>query len=80
MINETYAWLYDYYAFPLLRIDKESDRLQDSIISHIQREENLAAKDLFADLCRLWGEESFSLGLQLGLRLMAGQCAGALTL
>ena len=75
MINETYEWLYDHYALPLLRIDKESNQLRDSIISHIQQKEDLSAADRFADLCRLWGEESFSLGLQLGLRLMAGQCA-----
>lgn len=80
MINETYEWLYDHYALPLLQIDKESNQIQDSIISHIQQKENLSAKDRFADLCQLWGEESFSLGLQLGLRLMAGQSADLLML
>lgn len=80
MTNETYQWLYDHYALPLLRIDQKSDQLRDSIIAHIQKEENLSAQDRFADLCQLWGEESFSLGLQLGLRLMAGQCGDVLML
>jgi len=80
MMNETYEWLYDHYAFPLLRIDKRSGWLRDKIAAHIRNGENLDAVDRFDDLCRLWGEESFSLGLQLGLRLMAGQCADMLTL
>ena len=34
--------------------------------------------DRLEDLCLLWGTESFAIGLQLGLRLMAGQRADGL--
>ena len=63
-MNETYEWLYDYYALPLMKAGKQADAL--------------FLWDRLEDLCLLWGTESFAIGLQLGLRLMAGQRADGL--
>ena len=72
-MNETYEWLYDNYALPLMRVEKEADKIKQSIVSLSQVENPLFLKDQLENLCLLWGTDSFSLGLQLGLRLMAGQ-------
>ena len=67
-MNETYKWLYDYYALPLMKVGKQADALKERIVSHGSP----------ADALFLWGTESFAIGLQLGLRLMAGQRADGL--
>ena len=67
-MNETYKWLYDYYALPLMKVGKQADALKERIVSHGSP----------ADALLLWGTESFAIGLQLGLRLMAGQRADGL--
>ena len=41
-------------------------------------EAGLQVDEQLEDLCLLWGTESFAIGLQLGLRLMAGQRADGL--
>ena len=79
-MNETYEWLYDNYALPLMQTVKEADKLKQSIVSLSRAENPLFLKDQLENLCMLWGTNSFALGLQLGLRLMAGQRAGGLTL
>ena len=71
-MNETYKWLYDYYALPLMKVGKQADALKERIVSHGSPADALFLWDL------LWGTESFAIGLQLGLRLMAGQRADGL--
>ena len=90
-MNETYKWLYDYYALPSLNGDlyhkplpccltggKQADALKERIVSHGSPADALFLWDRLEDLCLLWGTESFAIGLQLGLRLMAGQRADGL--
>ncbi len=79
-MNETYEWLYDNYALPLMQTEKEADKIKQSIVSLSRSENPLLLKDHLESLCMLWGTDSFALGLQLGLRLMAGQRAGGLAL
>lgn len=79
-MNETYEWLYDNYALPLMQTEKEADKIKQSIVSLSHPENPLFLKDQLEDLCMLWGTDAFSLGLQLGLRLMAGQRAGGLSI
>ena len=74
-MNETYKWLYDYYALPLMKVGKQADALKERIVSHGSPADALFLWDRLEDLCLLWGTESFAIGLQLGLRLMAGQRA-----
>ena len=33
-MNETYKWLYDYYALPLIKVGKQADALKERIVSH----------------------------------------------
>jgi len=33
-MNETYKWLYDYYALPLMKVGKQADALKERIVSH----------------------------------------------
>ena len=77
-MNETYEWLYDYYALPLMKVGKQADALKERIVSHGSPADALFLWDRLEDLCLLWGTESFAIGLQLGLRLMAGQRADGL--
>ena len=79
-MNETYEWLYDHYALPLMRVKIDADAIKQDILLHSHSSKPLFLQDRIEDLCLLWGEESFALGLQLGLRLMAGQCAEGLML
>nr|WP_325183322.1 hypothetical protein [uncultured Oscillibacter sp.] len=79
-MNETYEWLYDNYALPLMQVEKEADKIKQSIVSLSRTENTLPLRDQLEDLCMLWGTDAFSLGLQLGLRLMAGQRAGGLSI
>lgn len=32
-MNETYEWLYDYYALPLMKVSKQADALKERIVS-----------------------------------------------
>ena len=50
----------------------------ERIVSHGSPADALFLWDRLEDLCLLWGTESFAIGLQLGLRLMAGQRADGL--
>ena len=34
-MNETYKWLYDYYALPLMKVGKQADALKERIVSHL---------------------------------------------
>lgn len=77
-MNETYEWLYDHYAMPLMREEKASDEIKESILAHTDPAHQLFLLDQLDSLCMLWGTEAFTLGLQLGLRLMAGQRADSL--
>ena len=77
-MNETDEWLYAKYALPLMRRDE--DAIRRLIPPLGTPEDRLKLQDGIGTLCLRWGAESFSLGLQLGLRLMAGQCADALML
>lgn len=79
-MNETYSWLYDRYALPLMRVKADADALKKEILLHSHSPESLLLQDRIEDLCLLWGEESFALGVQFGLRLMAGQCPDGLAL
>lgn len=79
-MNETYEWLYDHYALPLMQAEKEADAIKRSIVSLSRSEDPLLLSDQLDSLCLLWGTDAFSLGLQLGLRLMAGQRAETLKL
>ena len=72
-MNETYEWLYDYYALPLMKVSKQADALKELIVSHGNPADALFLWDRLENLCLLWGTESVAIGLQLGLRLMAGQ-------
>lgn len=77
-MNETYEWLYDNYALPLMQTEKEADAIKQSIVSLSRADDLLYLRDQLESLCMLWGTDAFSLGLQLGLRLAAGQRAGGL--
>ena len=77
-MNETYEWLYDRYVLPLIRVEKDADKIKQTIISHTSPEKRVFLEDQMNTLCTLWGTETFTLGLQLGLRLMAGQRAEGL--
>ena len=33
-MNETYEWLYDHYAQPLIQVEKEADELKQAIITY----------------------------------------------
>ncbi len=77
-MNETYEWLYDHYARPLIQVEKEANELKQAIISYSSPDRQVALRDQLDSLCLLWGTDAFALGLQLGLRLMAGQRAGGL--
>ncbi len=79
-MNETYSWLYDHYAQPLMRVKVEAEALKKEILLHSHSSDSLLLQDRMEELCQLWGEESFALGLQFGLRLMAGQCPDGLAL
>ena len=79
-MNETYEWLYDHYALPLMKTGKREEELKNIILSHSHSSSKLLLQDRMDDLCLLIGTEAFSIGLQLGLRLMAGQRADGLTL
>lgn len=80
IVNETYEWLYDRYALPLMRVKRQADRLKREIVSCKRDDVGVALQDKLDDLCQVWGTESFALGLQLGLRLMAGQSPDGLLL
>lgn len=75
-MNETYEWLYDHYAQPLIQVEKEADELKQAIITYSGPDRQILLRDQLDSLCMLWGTDAFALGLQLGLRLMAGQRAG----
>ena len=77
-MNETYEWLYDRYALPRLGAEREAETVKSKILDHCDPQERVAMSDALKDLCLLWGEAAFSVGLQLGLRLMAGQRADIL--
>ncbi len=72
-MNETYEWLYDHYALPLMQVRKDADKIKQGIISHCTSNDQIFLLDQMDTLCMVWGTDAFSLGLQLGLRLMAGQ-------
>ena len=79
-MNETYEWLYDNYALPLMQTEKKAEMIKQSIVALSRPENPLFLRDQLESLCMLWGTDSLSVGLQLGLRLMAGQQAGGLTI
>ena len=74
-MNETYEWLYDHYALPLMRVEESADEIKRMILSHSDPSAKFVTRDQLENLCLLWGTESFAIGLQLGLRLMSGQRA-----
>ena len=77
-MNETYEWLYDRYALPRLGAEREAETVKAEILSRCAPQDRFAMSDALENLCLLWGEAAFSVGLQLGLRLMAGQRADVL--
>ena len=79
-MNETYEWLYDHYALPLMKASPCRETLKKEICSLRRASDELLLQDHIDDLCLLVGTEAFSIGLQLGLRLMAGQRADTLTI
>jgi len=78
-MNETYDWLYAHYALPLMQVKKDADEIKQTIIAHCGSNDQLYLIDQMNTLCMLWGTDAFSVGLQLGLRLMAGQRVDGLT-
>lgn len=72
-MNETYEWLYDRYALPLMREEKASAKIKESILAHTDPAHRLFLQDQISNLCILWGTDAFTIGLQLGIRLMAEQ-------
>lgn len=73
VMNETYEWLYDHYALPLMQVRDGADQIKQAILSHSDSGDRVFWGDQLDSLCMLWGTDAFALGLQLGLRLMAGQ-------
>jgi len=77
-MNETYEWLYNHYALPFMRGRENADEIKQAILSHCDPNDRISLSDQLSELCFMWGTDAFSLGLQLGLRLMAGQRAEGL--
>ena len=75
-MNETYEWLYDHYALPLMRVESEANQIRQSIVSHGSPDDRVFLEDQIASLCMVWGTDAFTLGLQLGLRLMGERRGG----
>ena len=65
---------------PLLLFPKREEELKNIILSHSHSSSKLLLQDRMDDLCLLIGTEAFSISLQLGSHLMAGQRADGLTL
>lgn len=80
MMNETYEWLYDHYAAPLMQTGPQAEDIKAKALAMLPAGDAFVLRDHLESLCLLWGTEAFSLGLQLGLRLMAGQRPEGLTL
>ena len=49
-MNETYKWLYDYYALPLMKVGKQADALKERIVSHGSPADALFMWDRMEDL------------------------------
>lgn len=80
MINETYEWLCDHYALSLMQSQQEIEALSRDIQSCAGASDQVRLRDKIDRLCVVRGTDAFTVGLQLGLRLMAGQREGGLTL
>lgn len=72
-MNEAYEWLYDHYALPLIHVRAQAGDIKETILFNCDASSEFFLRDQLDTLCTLWGMDSFALGLQLGLRLMAGQ-------
>ena len=68
-----------YYTEALVN-DKKKKRVSAFFLGDRRRTSYYQARHREEDLCLLWGTESFALGVQFGLRLMAGRCADGLNL
>lgn len=75
-MNETYEWLFTHYALPLMQVEKSSDEIQQAILACGDQTHQLFLRDQINSLCVMWGTDAFTVGLQLGIRLMAEQRAG----
>jgi len=69
-----------HYALPLMKRISYRKKLEKEILAIRRASDELLLQDHIEDLCLLVGTEAFSIGLQLGLRLMAGQRPDTLTL
>ena len=79
-MNETYEWLYDHYALPLLSAERDGEELLEELLARAAPEERMWSRDRVDRLLLLRGTDAFAVGLQLGLRLMAGQRAQGLAI
>ena len=73
-MNDTYEWLYDYYAAPLLKELEESENEQLEHLSKSLELSEWGRVQLFDRLSNMrfrWGAEVFAMGLQMGVRLTA---------
>lgn len=71
-MNETFEWLYDKYARPMMGVEEQADAIKEDITARSALD-RLTVRDQLDALCLLWGTEAFTIGVQLGLRLSAGQ-------
>ena len=72
-MNNTYEWLYDSYALPLMqKITASQDEAVEELVKtlSISEENRISFYDAITNMRLNWGGEVFALGLQFGLRLV----------
>ena len=71
-MTDTYEWLYDNYAAPLIQqIAKSQDAAEKQLAEALSltQDGTILLSDAMTSLRLHWGGEIFALGLQLGIRL-----------
>lgn len=73
-MNQTYEWLYDYYAEPLLRkLTVFDEDLLEQLAKAAPEMKPLDLQDRLIDLRMDWCTAAFTAGVQLGMGLLAPQ-------
>lgn len=76
-MNQTYEWLYDYYAEPRLRkLPVFCGSLLEQLARNVPEEERLDMVDRLAALRVDWCTAAFTEGVRLGMGLLAPYVRG----